>query len=162
MDVFVFCFWQMVLGSIQPPPTTKNIFVIFTSNYPASQVVLMNYATILRCAFSPQEGVSPKKKDVIRDSRKLFLQQQKLEKWLEDTGRLKGHMHVFLLLEFVPLQGRLSLANSSGLEPHAFGLSRTGTRDSALAGGVDGLCFFLWSLFPGVFQGRLTRHKLKT
>ena len=60
MDVFVFCFWQRVLGSIQPP-TTKNIFVyicylhlIFSCQASNSDELCYHFAV--------QEGVSPKKK----------------------------------------------------------------------------------------------------
>ena len=61
MDVYVFCFWQRVLGSIQPP-TTMNIFVVFTSYSPAKHVIVMNYATILPCTFYHKKEFPQRKK----------------------------------------------------------------------------------------------------
>lgn len=99
MDVFVFCFWQRVLGSIQPP-TTMNIVVVFTSYSPAKQVISSDELCYhFAVHLSPQEGVSPKKKDVTL--RGTFFPKTNSKSPL-GKGRLEGHKSV--LLEFVPLQ----------------------------------------------------------
>lgn len=98
MDVFVFCFWQRVLGSIQPP-TTKNIYLLSSPHILLPSKSSDDLCYHFAVHFLPQEGVPPKKKDVTL--RGTFFPKTNSKSPLAN-GRLKCHKP--LLLEFVPLQ----------------------------------------------------------
>ena len=99
MDVFVFCFWQRVLGSIQPPTYNDEYVCYFHLIFscPASNSDELCYHFVVHLL--PQEGVSAKKKDVTL--RGTFFPKTNCKSPL-GKGRLEGHKS--LLLEFVPLQ----------------------------------------------------------